>query len=84
MWFATSNGIQRFDGNRWLWLAQEKNSTTSLPDNDVVSLLEDKQERFWVQTSSGICLLNRNTFEFTPVKIAWLPEDKDVCFTVIG
>ena len=76
MWFATSNGIQRFDGNRWLWLAQTKNSTTSLPDNDVVSLLEDKQERFWVQTSSGICLLNRNNFEFTNIKVAWLPEHK--------
>src|SRR5262245_56027180 len=44
MWFATSNGIQRFDGNRWLWLRQTKNSATSLPDNDVVSLLEDKRE----------------------------------------
>ncbi len=76
IWFATSNGIQRFDGNRWLWLSQQKNSVTSLPDNDVTSLLEDKHERFWVQTESGICLLNRNTFEFTNIKIAWLPEDK--------
>ncbi|MEP6947802.1 MAG: two-component regulator propeller domain-containing protein [Ginsengibacter sp.] len=76
MWFATSNGIQRFDGNRWLWLAQQKNSNTSLPDNDVASLLEDKQERFWVETASGICLLNRNNFEFTSIKIAWLPEHK--------
>ncbi len=76
MWFATSNGIQRFDGNRWLWLAQQKNSTTSLPDNDVVALIEDKQERFWVQTSSGICLLNRNNFEFTSIKIARSPEHK--------
>ena len=77
IWFATSNGIQRFDGNRWLWLSQQKDSKKSLPDNDVTSLLEDKKERFWVQTSSGICLLNRNNFEFTEVKIALLPKDKE-------
>jgi ligand-binding sensor domain-containing protein/two-component sensor histidine kinase len=73
IWFATSNGIQRFDGNRWLWLTHQKNSSTSLPDDDVALLLEDDHERLWVQTASGICLLNRNNLEFTKVKIAWLP-----------
>jgi len=76
IWFATSNGIQRFDGNRWIWLGQGKNSTTDLPDNDVESLLEDRDDRFWVRTSSVICLLNRNNLEFTTVKIAWSAKDK--------
>ncbi|MBC7934385.1 MAG: hypothetical protein H7Y86_03355 [Rhizobacter sp.] len=76
MWFATSNGIQRFDGNRWLWLGQQKESKTGLPDNYVMSFLEDKQERFWVHSTAGICLLDRNTFEFAPVIIKWLPEHK--------
>jgi len=73
IWVATSNGIQRFDGNRWLWLTKQKNFSTSLPDNDVAQLLEDDKGRLWVQTASGICLLNRNKLEFTQVKIAWLP-----------
>ena len=77
MWFATSNGIQRFDGNRWLWLTQQKNATTSLPDNNVEWLFEDRQDRFWVQTSSAVCLLNRNNFEFTNITIDWLPEHKN-------
>lgn len=74
IWLATSNGIQRFDGNRWLWLGEEKGSATALPNNYVFSLMEDKQDRFWVHTSAGICLLNRNTFEFTPVVVQWLSK----------
>lgn len=73
-WLGTSNGIQRFDGNRWLWLKQEKNDPASLPDNYITNLLEDTQDRLWVQTLSVICLLNRDNFQFTPVKIAWAPE----------
>lgn len=76
VWFATSNGIQRFDGNRWLWLGQQKGSPTSLPNNYVFCLLEDKQDRFWVHTSAGISWLDRNTFEFSPVAIKWMPQHK--------
>lgn len=75
-WFATSNGIQLYDGNRWSWLGHQKNDGASLPDNNVKFLLEDSRNRFWVLTNSGICLLNRNTFEFRPVKIEWSPENK--------
>jgi len=72
-WIATDNGIQRYDCSRWIWLKQEKNEAATLPDNNVLSFLEDCSKRFWVLTASGVCLLNRNNFHFKKVEITGSP-----------
>jgi ligand-binding sensor domain-containing protein/two-component sensor histidine kinase len=74
MWFATSNGLHCFDGNRWLLLQQDNTKLNALPDNYVYCLLQDNKERFWVATAKGICLLNCNTLEFSNVPVAWPKE----------
>ena len=72
-WVATDNGIQRYDCSRWIWLKQENNDGTALPDNNVLSFLEDTGKRFWVLTASGVCQLNRNNFHFKKIEISGVP-----------
>jgi ligand-binding sensor domain-containing protein/two-component sensor histidine kinase len=75
-WFATSNGLQCFDGNRWLWFKQEKNATGSLPNNSLLGLLEDDYKRFWILSVSGVCIMNRNTFQFTNIPVEREEQDE--------
>ncbi len=47
LWFGTSLGASRFDGQRWFTFAD------SLPNLKVFALLEDRQGRKWFGTSTG-------------------------------
>ncbi|MBS1661213.1 MAG: hypothetical protein JST68_09195 [Bacteroidetes bacterium] len=48
IWIATSNGIQRYDGNRFLLFQHRGDDPKSLPNNVIKQLLLDKQGRLWV------------------------------------
>ena len=53
MWVGTNNGLQRFDGHRYLSFRHEKNDSTSIPHNYVTQLLLDKKKNLWVLTGDG-------------------------------
>ncbi len=52
LWFATLNGLSRYDGTRFLVYKKEK-SGLSLSDNRVKNLTEDSHGRLWVATNSS-------------------------------
>ncbi|MBS1510914.1 MAG: histidine kinase [Bacteroidetes bacterium] len=57
MWFATDNGLTRFDGTNF------KNFTVKdgLPDNEVLKVFADSKGRVWIGTfSKDICYYYRN------------------------
>ena len=49
MWFATSAGVMRFDGDQW----EHFTSENGLSDNDILKIYEDKRGRIWFLTFNG-------------------------------
>lgn len=61
MWFGTSNGLYRFDGvNTSHYRKQPGN--TSLPDNTITTIAEDRSGNIWVATLKGIARMNAYNF----------------------
>jgi len=49
MWFASSHGVARYDGQNWMYLSSED----GLSDNDVLSMFQDESGRIWFITFNG-------------------------------
>ncbi len=65
MWFATENGLCRYDAYNYKIYQYDPLDTNSLPNNNVYCLLEDRNNNLWVGTSYGLCVLNKHTGEIT-------------------
>ncbi len=55
MWFATKEGLNRFDGSRFRIFSHNETLSNSLPDNFILSLCEDNQGWIWIGTARGLC-----------------------------
>jgi len=65
IWIATINGLQRFDGIRFLTFRHNPDDENSLPDNYVGQLLFDKQHNLWVVLGDGsIGIFDTKRFAF--------------------
>ena len=53
VWFATADGLNRFDGTNFTVYRHRDGDTTSLPVNEILSLYEDKTGRLWIGTGGG-------------------------------
>jgi len=69
IWIATEDGLNRFDGNRFVIYRNIPKDTTSLINNHIMSIYEDSKERFWVATLTGLCLYDKTTDKFIPFKV---------------
>lgn len=61
IWFATENGLSRFDGYSFVNFVSDPNNTNSLPGNTVTSLALDKSENLWVGTTEGLAKIDLNS-----------------------
>lgn len=60
MWFATEDGLNKFDGTSFTTYRHNPTDTTSLPTNEVVALHEDPSGKLWIGTNGGsICWFDR-------------------------
>ena len=50
IWFATNNGVQRYDGYRWTTYTTDD----GLVDNRVVTVIQDRDGVMWFGTQNGI------------------------------
>jgi len=57
MWFATRDGLNRYDGNQFVVFRNDRNDPQSLASNWVLSLVEDKEGNIWIG-SEGLNLYN--------------------------
>ena len=65
MWFATSDGLNKFDGVNFTVYRNKPGNTHSLQANEILSLYEDKAGNLWVGTSGGsLSLYDRNKDAF--------------------
>ncbi len=74
MWFATKEGLNRYDGYHFVVYRHDINDTTTLADNFIRCVFEDKEGRLWVGTAGhGLDLFDRTTETF----IHFTHNDKD-------
>ncbi len=70
MWIGTINGLQRFDGTRFLTFRNEPANSNSLPDNHVEQLLIDREQNLWVVLNDGsVGTFDKKKFIFRPARV---------------
>jgi len=53
VWFATADGLNRFDGTNFTVYRHRDGDISSLPVNEILSLCEDRSGRLWIGTGGG-------------------------------
>ncbi len=78
MWFATPNGLNRFDGYQIKTYKANAQQPFSLCGDHVTALLTDERGNLWIATPSGICIYQpvSNRF-YRPSEIYNLPKKVD-------
>lgn len=70
MWFATDDGLNRFDGYTFKTYRYNSSDPHSLPDDKVNSLFEDSTGKIWVFTANGTCYYDYQTDAFYPLSFS--------------
>lgn len=69
LWFATRNGVNRYDGQEMVvYKHQYNNPSSSLADNDITRLVEDADHNIWIGSSKGLTRLNTLTDKMRPYR----------------
>lgn len=66
MWFGTNDGLNRYDGNKFVVFRHEPTDSASLSGNIITSLLEDDNGVMWIATADGG--LTRYDYRLSPGK----------------
>lgn len=76
MWFATEDGLNRYDGYEFKIFKNEPNQPRSLQNNQVNVIAEDANKQLVVGTAGGLSFFNRETEDFVNIVIP--RKDKDL------
>ncbi|MEJ7644699.1 MAG: two-component regulator propeller domain-containing protein [Chryseolinea sp.] len=68
MWFATANGLDRFDGYTFSAYQHDPNNKTSISGNSIRAIFEDHLKNLWIGSSSGLDLYDRKNNNFIRYK----------------
>ncbi len=69
MWFASNDGLNRYDGSKFTVYKNDPNDSNSIAENFIRVLFEDSQGRIWIATASnGLDLFDRATETFIHFK----------------
>lgn len=61
LWFATKNGLNRFNGKEYVIYRREDGNEHSLSGNSIASVTEDQEGYLWVGTNNGLNRIDLNT-----------------------
>ncbi len=64
LWFATSDGLNKYDGYEFTVYREDPEIPNSLAGNLVVELYEDSQGNLWIGTEKALNLYNRDADNF--------------------
>src|SRR5688572_7327089 len=65
VWFATQDGLNKFDGTNFKVYRHKTGDSSSLQSNEILALHEDKAGNLWVGTGGGsLSLYNRKSDAF--------------------
>jgi len=65
LWFATDNGLNRFDGYRFIVFKNDSKDTNTISDNNITSLAVDNFNNLWIGTRKGLNKLDLTTYKIT-------------------
>jgi signal transduction histidine kinase/ligand-binding sensor domain-containing protein/DNA-binding response OmpR family regulator len=80
IWFATSTGVDRFDGTNYMHYALPQKNNTFSKYNQVPYLIADGKKQIWAATNTNIYSYNitEDKFEFPTVLNSWLEKNKSI------
>lgn len=64
LWFATTYGLNRYDGYFCKLFRKDHNDSASLKDNNILALYELPDRKMWLSTIGGPCIYNPDTENF--------------------
>lgn len=64
IWEGTEYGLNRFDGYRFATYYYDRNDTTSIPGNEVSSMLSGKDGSLWIGFANGLARYDYSTNSF--------------------
>lgn len=67
MWFGTITGLNRYDGFKFTVFRHSITDSTSLNNDDIVSIVEGPEQKLWVKTKSGLNIYDPLTEKFCSV-----------------
>lgn len=79
MWFATDDGLNKFDGVKFTIYRHIVGDSTSLSSNRVLSLYEDNDGNLWIGTGVSLSMYNRNTNTFKHEKVTGGGAARVIC-----
>jgi signal transduction histidine kinase/ligand-binding sensor domain-containing protein/DNA-binding response OmpR family regulator len=65
MWFGTTSGLNRYDGNRFKVFKHDAKDANSLAENHVLKVFEGPDNKLWVFTHSNISVYDPNVERFS-------------------
>lgn len=63
IWIGTDNGLFRYDGTNTIYQRHKAGDPTSIPNNTIASISEDREGTIWVGTMGGIAAVNPFSFK---------------------
>jgi ligand-binding sensor domain-containing protein len=70
IWVATINGLQRYDGNRFLTIKARPGKAGSIPSDDVSQLYKDRRNRVWMAfVNNDVGIFQTKKLAFTPIAV---------------
>lgn len=75
MWFATENGVARYDGIEVKNYFYDQHEPSSLYGNFVISFLVDHEKQLWIGTDLGLMIYNSACDNFTRIAVD-IPDEK--------
>lgn len=69
IWLATCDGLQRYDGNKFLTFRNEPGNPKSIPANVVSKVYEDGHGNIWVLLDNRIGLFNTSDFSYAEIPL---------------
>ncbi|WP_256011893.1 hybrid sensor histidine kinase/response regulator transcription factor [Desertivirga xinjiangensis] len=69
IWFATDDGLNKFDGTTFTVYRHDPGDSASIESNQITSLYEDKSGNLWIGTNGGsLSIYNRKKDNFANLK----------------
>ncbi|MBP1675403.1 MAG: hypothetical protein H6Q24_1541, partial [Bacteroidetes bacterium] len=68
VWFATTTGLQKFDGFNFTNYVYSSDDSSSVSYNFISTLFEDKNGEIWIGTLKGLDMFNKESGVFTHLK----------------